>query len=98
MLADRRTVFVARLYVLGGAPARFLAFDPDTGTWDGGLPNHPEAPQVSPGRHYHYTLALAIIGGHSLGICILIQNDSVALGHRRCIFQRCIFLSRNLPA
>ena len=35
-------------YVLGGAaPARFLAFDTASGTWDESLPNHPLASQAS---------------------------------------------------
>ena len=35
------------IYVLGGAPARFLAFDTTSGTWDESLPNHPLASQAS---------------------------------------------------
>ena len=34
-------------YVLGGAPARFLAFDTASGTWDDSLPNHPLGSQAS---------------------------------------------------
>jgi hypothetical protein len=34
-------------YVLGGAPARFLAFDTASGTWDESLPNHPLGSQAS---------------------------------------------------
>lgn len=35
------------VYVLGGVPARFLAFDTVSGTWDDGLPDHPLGSQAS---------------------------------------------------
>jgi len=35
------------IYLLGGAPARFLAFNTATGTWDASLPNHPLGSQAS---------------------------------------------------
>ena len=34
-------------YVLGGTPARFLAFDITRGTWDASLPNHPLGSQAA---------------------------------------------------
>ena len=34
-------------YILGGVPARFLAFDTASGTWDKSLPNHPLGSQAS---------------------------------------------------
>ena len=35
------------IYVLGGVPARFRAFDTATGTWDENLPDHPLRSQAS---------------------------------------------------
>ena len=36
-----------KIYVLGGAPARFLAYDVGSGTWDASLPPHPEGSQAA---------------------------------------------------
>ena len=42
------------IYVLGCAPARFLAFDTSTGTWDESLPNHPLGSQASAMAAHNY--------------------------------------------
>ena len=36
-----------KIYVLGGAPARFLAYDVGSRTWDASLPPHPEGSQAA---------------------------------------------------
>ena len=67
-----------KIYVLGGAPARFLCYDPATKCWDDGLPQHPLRSQAA--HMATHDGAVWVMGG---GVIIDEQANPAARGDTR---------------